>query len=100
MGNKIFFDAPLVIVISMEEEKGMDVGILVQSLALAAKGMGLDSVILGFPRVSFDSVFDKKWNEKLCFPENYVYGISIAIGYGDEEGRSRQVDPSKVSYLR
>ena len=39
--NKIFYDAPAVFIISMEEGKGLDVGIMAQSLALAAKGMGL-----------------------------------------------------------
>lgn len=96
--NKIFYDAPTVFVISMEKGKELDVGILAQSIALAAKGMGLDSVILGFPRVSFDTKYEGKWEKTLKFPENYVYGISIAVGYGDEAGRDRSPDFSKVSY--
>lgn len=98
-GNKIFYDAPAVFVISMEEGKEMDVGIMAQSIALAAKGMGLDSVILGFPRVSFHPKYKGKWEKTLDFPEDYVYGISVAVGYGDESGRNRQPDMSKVTYL-
>ena len=98
-GNKIFYDAPAIFVISMEEGKAMDVGIVAQSIALAAKGMGLDSVILGFPRVSFEPKYNDKWKKTLGFPENHIYGISVAIGYGDEAGREREPDMSKVSYL-
>lgn len=98
-GNKIFHDAPAVFVISMEEGKEMDVGIMAQSIALAAKGIGLDSVILGFPRVSFDPKYNDKWQKTLNFPKDYVYGVSVAVGYGDESGRDRQPDMSKVSYL-
>ena len=97
--NKIFYDAPVVFVISMKENKAMDVGIMAQSIALAAKSMGLDSVILGLPRVSFDPKFNGQWEKTLKFPENYTYGISVAVGYGDEAGRLRKPDMEKVSYL-
>ncbi len=97
--NKIFYDAPLVFVISMEEGKEMDVGIMAQSIALAAKSMGLDSVILGFPRVSFEAKYEGKWKQALKLPDNHVYGIAVAVGYGDEAGRDRQADMSKVSFL-
>lgn len=99
-GNKIFYDAPVVFVISMKEGSGIDVGIMAQSIAIAAKGMGLDSVILGFPRVMFAEQYGDKWANILEFPEGYVYGISVAVGYGAEEGRQRDPDYSKVSYLK
>ena len=98
--NKIFYDAPVVFVISMEEGKAMDVGIMAQSIALAAKSMGLDSVILGFPRVSFEEKYAGKWHEALKFPAGYVYGVSVAVGYGDNyQTRDRQPDMSKVTYI-
>lgn len=97
--NKIFYDAPVVFVISMKENKAMDVGILAQSIAIAAKGMGLDSVILGLPRVSFEPIYGERWEDKLGFPQGYVYGISVAVGYGDEDGRIRKPNMDKVSYI-
>lgn len=97
--NKIFYDAPVVFVISMRENKAMDVGIMAQSIAIAAKGMGLDSVILGLPKVAFEARYEGKWSRKLGFPQDYVYGISVAVGYGDEPGRNREPDMDKVSYL-
>lgn len=99
-GNKIFYDVPAVFLITMKEGSELDVGIMAQSLALAAKSMGLDSVILGFPRVAFLDVFEGKWSSKLGVPDGYVYGISVAIGYGDEPPRSRNIDRNKLTYIK
>ncbi len=99
-GNKIFYDAPVVFVISMKEGSGIDVGIMAQSIAIAAKGMGLDSVILGFPRVVFEKQYGDEWAKILKFPEDHVYGISVAVGYGAEKGRDREPDYSKVTYIK
>lgn len=98
--NKIFYDAPAVFVISMKEGSGIDVGIMAQSIAIAAKGLGLDSVILGFPRVVFGEQYANKWPNALEFPEGYIYGIAVAVGYGAEGGRDREPDYSKVSYMK
>ena len=65
--NKIFYDAPVVFVISMKENKAIDVGIMAQSIAIAAKGMGLDSVILGFPKASFEAKYQGKWRKDIRF---------------------------------
>lgn len=48
-GGKIMYDAPLFVGIFAHPAKfsGVDAGIAVQNIALAAKSIGLDSVILG-----------------------------------------------------
>lgn len=97
--NKIFYDAPAVFVISAKPNTSTDVGIMAQSIALAAKSMGLDSVILGFPRVVFAPEYEGEWQKTLGFPDGNVYGLSVAVGYGDSPGRERSIDYSKVSYL-
>ena len=97
--NKIFYDAPVVFVISMEPDKGIDVGIMAQSIAVAAKSMDLGSVILGFPRVVFSEEEGEKWQQRLNFPKGHTYGISVAVGHAAEGGRDREIDKSKVSYI-
>lgn len=99
-GNKIFYDAPAVFLITSAPATGIDVGIMAQSLTIAAKGMGLDSVILGFPRVAFEPRYHQKWQKKLGFPEGHEYGISVAVGYGNMPGNDRTPDYTKVSYLK
>lgn len=99
--NKVFYDAPAVFVISMEQGKEMDVGIMAQNITVAAKGLGLGSVVLGFPRAVFGAEFtDGYWQSVLKFPAGFVYGISVAVGYGAEPGRERQPDLTKVSYVK
>lgn len=97
--NKVFYDAPLVFAITMKGDNAIDVGIMAQSIAIAAKAMGLDSVILGFPRVSFYDKFEQKWQKKLGIPEGNQYGICIAAGYGAEPGKPRESDRTKVNYI-
>ena len=72
---------------------------MAQSLAIAAKGMGLDSIILGLPRVAFEDRYDNKWQEKLKFPPGHIYGISVAIGHGDEKFEMKEIDKSKLLFL-
>jgi nitroreductase len=98
-GNKVLYDAPCVIVIPIEGNNSyalVDAGIAVQNIALAAKSIGLDSVILGFPGVIFNGEKADYWKKRLNFPEGFVYGIAIAVGHADMEKASHDPDPSKI----
>ncbi len=91
--NKVLYDAPLFIVIAVEEQNAygkVDAGIAVQNLALAAKSLGLDSVILGLPAAAFAQQTIK---EQTGFAAGYEYGVGIAIGY-KAEGK----EPHKVNF--
>ncbi len=99
--NKIFYDAPCVFIVSVKPE-GMyqiDVGIAAQNIAIAAKSMELDSVILGLPAVVFNSENADMWKKNLQFPEGYEYGIAVAVGYADMEKEPHVMDHSKVTYI-
>jgi nitroreductase len=100
--NKVFYDAPCVIVISAKPE-GMyqiDVGIAAQNIAVAAKSMGLDSVILGLPRVVFEGEIAENWKNKLQFPEGHEYGLAVAVGYAAMEKEPHERDHSKVTFIK
>lgn len=100
--NKVFYDAPCVFVIPVNPENSyapLDAGILAQNIALAAKSIGLDSVILGFPNVVFTGERADEWKKKLMFPEGYAYGISVAVGYADMDKKPHELEYSKVVYI-
>lgn len=100
--NKVFYNAPCVIVIPVDSNNNysrIDAGIAVQSIALAAKSIGLDSVILGMPAVVFEGKKADEWKKRLGFPEGYVFGIAIAVGQADMESEPHKPDPSKVSII-
>ena len=100
--NKVFYDAPCVFVIPIDPKNTyatIDAGILAQNIALAAKSIGLDSVILGFPSVVFSSERADEWKKKLLFPEGYAYGISVAVGYADMDKKPHELEYSKVIHI-
>ncbi|MDR2898879.1 MAG: nitroreductase family protein, partial [Clostridiales bacterium] len=100
--NKVIYDAPLLIVISMKPGAFslVDAGIAVQSLALAAKGLGLESAILGMTEPLYSNANSAFWHEKTMIPEGYSYAISIAIGYGNMAGNDRKLDYTKISDVK
>ena len=100
-GNKAVYDAPLLVVISAEKTQysHIDGGIAVQSLAIAAKSMGLDSVILGLPALVFEGNRAEHWTKELNFPKGFEFVISIAIGHGAMGGNEKALDKSKITIL-
>lgn len=101
-----FHHAPTVIFIScpsLEEAAyaQMDVGIAIENMALAAKSLGLGSVILGFPRMAFTGPEQDALRKALAFPEGYDYCLSIAIGHptGDEPAAHASGE-DKVTIIR
>jgi nitroreductase len=97
--NKVLYDAPCLIVIVIEDNNHyakVDAGIAVQNIALAAKSIGLDSVIVGMPGVVLSGEKADYWRKSLNIPEGYVYGIGIAVGYADMEKVPHEPEPSKI----
>ena len=101
-GYKAVYDATTFVIISAAPTKysHIDAGIAVQSLAIAAKAMGLESVILGLPALVFDGPKSEYWTKKLNFPEGFEFVISIAIGHGAMQAPTEKtLDSSKVSFI-
>lgn len=60
---------------------GVDAGIAVENMHLAAKDMGLGSVIIGI--IAGVLTGDKKeyYNKQLGIPEGYSYKVALAVGF-------------------
>lgn len=80
-GGKTLYNARLVVVIAAKPShfSRVDAGIAVENLALTAKSLGLDSVILGMPEGAFAGTDGLK--EDFRFPEGYEFQIAIGIGH-------------------
>jgi len=81
----VFYHAPTVIFVSCPPLVDMhyaqtDVGIAIQSMALAAHALGLGSVILGMPRFAFLGEEAEALRKALCFPEGYDFCLALAVG--------------------
>lgn len=59
---------------------GIDAGIAVENMHLAAKEMGLGSVIIGCIAGVLTGAKKAYYNEKLGIPEGYSYKVALAVG--------------------
>ena len=82
-GGRTTYNARLVVVIVNKPShfSRVDAGIAVENLALAAKSIGLDSVILGMPEGAFSGPDGNELKKLFRFPEGYEFSIAIGIGH-------------------
>jgi nitroreductase len=97
-GGKVTYDAPLVVVICAKPGRfsPVDAGIAVENLALAAKSMGLDSVILGMPAAAFSGPNAEAAKAEFAFPEGFEFEIAISIGHRAMDKAPHEYDGSHV----
>ena len=99
----VFYHAPTVIFLSAKPENGwakLDCGIAVQTIALAAESLGLGSVILGLPRMAFETEKADMLREKLCFPAGNDFVIASALGTPADDKEAHPVGENKISFVK
>lgn len=97
----LFYKAPLVIVISTNSTEHMqlvDCGIAVENLAIAAKSMGMDSVIVGRPRHLSEAAM-QQFASLYQQPEGYTFAIAISVGFGASGKEPHGWDYSKINVI-
>lgn len=99
-----YYSAPTVFILSAKTDfawSKLDAGIAVENMALAAKSMGLGSVIIGIIQGAMNSE-KKEYFAKVCdFPEGYEYAIALAVGYPNTEKACHDIDmDANVSYIK
>lgn len=100
-GGKVTYGAPLVVIICSKPSHfaPVDAGIAVENLAIAAKSMGLESVILGMPASAFNSPSGDAAKKEFGFPDGYEFSIAISIGHGSVEKEPHTWDENHVIEL-
>ncbi|MCL2853010.1 MAG: nitroreductase family protein [Defluviitaleaceae bacterium] len=102
-GNKSIYDAPALFLITTKKVKGfedIDAGIMAQSICLAAKSMGLDSVMIAMLRALFASEKGQSYKSKLKFPPEHDFVIAVAVGHANQEAPPRELTfDDKVTYI-
>ncbi len=94
--NPVYHNAPCMAMIFSENGAKTDCGIMVENIAICAKGLGLDSVIIASVSALFNGPDSSKWKKKLSIPENYVFDIAISVGHGDEKPEPKPRDISHI----
>lgn len=96
--NPVYQNAPATAFIFSKNGSAINAGIMVENLAICAKGLGLDSVIIASIGALFNGPDSDKWKERLDIPKDYKFDIAISIGHGDEkpEFKPRNRDQFKI----
>ena len=101
----VFYYAPTVIFISRPAECDnsfveVDCGIACENIALAAQGLGLGTVIVGFPKMLFNSERGAHYNQAFGFPEGNKFSIAIVVGNNTVTKEAHPIGENKVNIVR
>jgi len=96
-GGTVFYNAPCLIVIAKDDSDyaDIDIGIVAQTVALAAHSMELGSVICAVAANTFKG---EKYSKLI--PEGFKFGISVVVGTAISGKDPHELEPSKVTYIR
>lgn len=101
----VFYHAPTVIFISRPAQCDnsfveVDCGIACENIVLAAQGMGLGSVIVGLPKMLFQSERGEYYNRAFGFPEGYQFSIGIVVGNNTVTKDAHPIGENKISVIQ
>ncbi len=99
--GKVIYNAPLFVGIFSKDSNyaGVDAGIAVENMALTAKSIGLDSVILGMPGLAFNGECGEMLLSRLGVPEGFRFRIGIAIGHRAMEKEPHSWNEDHITVL-
>ena len=100
-----FRNAPAVIFIGgpQEDAAGMNaisIGALCENICIAARSMGLGSIIMGGPSMFIGTnEAARPYLERLNLPEGYKLYICVGVGYADETPDAKPRDLGKIEFV-
>ena len=99
---QIFYHAPTVIFLFGDESfdwTQVDCGIAVENMALAAEGLGVGSVILGWPKAAFKGEKATELKTRLECPEGYEFVVALALGYATDQKNAHHLRYLNISRI-
>ncbi len=104
-GGKLFYNAPCLVIIAIDETnpsgyEKIDIGIVAQTIVLAAASLGLASVHCGLAALPFLSERGQELKETLRFPEGYGMGFGVLLGYAKEPVSPHELVQENVTWIR
>ena len=101
-GGTLFYNASAIMFIAKDPAGiahyiDLDCGIVASHLTLAAASLGVDSVICGFARVLFDGETGEAMKQRLGFPPDFDFSVSVLLGFSDRPANPpHEPDPNKA----
>lgn len=100
--NTFYYDAPELFLLYGKNEfkwSACDAGIAVENMHLAAKAMGLGSVIIGCIDNIMHGEKSSCLNQALKVPEGYGFEVALAVGRPDTDKEPHEIDIKKNSVV-
>lgn len=82
------------------KSNGVNCGIVVQNMALAAWSLGYGNVILGMPGAVFEGEQGPYFMEKFGIPEGHEFVIGLAVGKTVKSKDVHKLHPEKITIIR
>ncbi len=104
-GGRLFYNAPRMIVVPVAKTNPagaelFDCGIVAENIALAARSIGVDSLICGMAAASFAGERSGEFKRRLGFPEGYEIGIAVLLGCAAKPGgKPHEPDYNKITVI-
>lgn len=101
-GFQIFYHAPTVVFLFGDESfpwTQVDCGIAVENMALAAEGLGVGSVILGWPKPAFKGDRAAELKARLECPDGYDFVVALALGYATDQKNAHDLRFDNISRI-
>lgn len=82
--NPVYQNAPSLFFIYADTSAPVDAGIMAENIAIGAKGLGLDSCIIGSIGSLLDDENETKWKGLLELDADMKFMLCVAVGHGKE----------------
>ena len=102
-GGKALYNCAAMIVLAIEPvgawSAELDGGIVIENMALAAHSLGIGNCIHAMCRLLFEGDEGKAFMQELQFPEGYVFGCGLLLGYAAETKSPHEPALDKIIWV-
>jgi nitroreductase len=99
--NPFYHNAPTFAFLFAEGDSRLDAGLMAENICVAAKGLGLGTVIVASVGALFsDGLAGPKWKQVLGIPENWLFMIGVGIGYPDETPEMKPKNEEQIQVIK
>jgi len=99
--NPFYHNAPTFAFLFAQGDSRMDAGLMAENICVAAKGLGLGTVIVASVGALFsDETTGPKWKSALNIPEDWLFMIGVGIGYPNETPEMKPKNEEQIQVIK
>ena len=99
--NPFYHNAPTFAFLFTQGDSRMDAGLMAENICIAARGLGLGTVIVASVGALFsDETAGPKWKKALHIPEGWQFMIGVGIGYPNEKPPMKPRNEEQIQVIQ